>query len=132
MQTLLDHLNASIVGTGVLLVLLGITLIGNETTVDQSMFTAARAQTQSFADVLEEDLINVGVGVPAALDEIVTFDAAGTFTFRRKLDLADSTFAVVSYQWSQVNTIEIEKDDGTVTTEPLYQVVRTVDGVASG
>ncbi|MEM6784319.1 MAG: hypothetical protein AAF624_11370 [Bacteroidota bacterium] len=132
MQSVLDHLNASIVGTGVLLVLVGITLVGNETTVDQSFFTAARTQAQAFADVLEEDFINIGSGVPTALDDLVAFNAANTFTFRRKLDPADTTFAEISYQWAAVNTIQMEMDSGTTQTVPLYQVTRTVDGVQSG
>ncbi|MEO1477156.1 MAG: hypothetical protein AAFV01_01125 [Bacteroidota bacterium] len=131
MQFIYDHLNATLIGTGVFFILVGVQLTGTNSTVDETFFAAARTQMQSFVDLLDEDLANVGAGVPAAMDPFVDYDAASHLTFRRKLDAADSTFVEVEYRWTVADSVTYV-DDGVSSRLPLYRVERLVNGVMSG
>ncbi|MEL6772246.1 MAG: hypothetical protein AAFP18_14385 [Bacteroidota bacterium] len=131
MQFIYDHLNATLIGTGVFFILVGVQLTGTNSTVDETFFAAARTQMQSFVDLLDEDLANVGAGVPAAMDPFADYDAASHLTFRRKLDAADSTFVEVEYRWTVADSVTYV-DDGVSSRLPLYRVERLVNGVMSG
>lgn len=127
MDVLVDHLSATVIGTTVLLVLLGIGLRMTETGTDQQVYETSQRMSQALAQQLEGDLLNVGYGLPASTAPIESWTDS-TFTFRRRSGEA-LTDPILTVEYRRVTT------DSTVVDgapRPVYTVERYENGVYSG
>ena len=128
MQFIIDYLTSILVGSVVLVILLvsQTNTQGNE--IDQQLYNAARRHTLAFKLTLERDLFNLGYGVNATADPITEWTDS-TFAFRRKAD-STSTSPVITVRYARRQTDTVPGPGGT--TIPVFEVVRTEDGVAAG
>ena len=126
MQFILDHIASILIGSIVLLVIVGLMFQGNEAMVDQPSYYAAKAQTRVLTEMIEADFGNVGLGVPPGTD-IVNEATATATEFLRLIDPDDTVLATVRYEMAPVDTVMIDGQE-----VPLYEVQRLVNGAVDG
>jgi hypothetical protein len=129
MQAVFDHLIAIIVGTVVLVLALSMTLSAQESGVAATQLYAAREQTLSFLDVVQQDLANVGAAVSPGLPVIVAWEEGEptpAFEFRGAVaPAASAAVERVRYEVVPVGTATVTVG-GTEQTLPTYRVDRLV------
>lgn len=116
MSVLLDNLAATIAGGTVLVILAALSLSSQTRGVEAVSSHALRTQIESFGDVVQTDLESLST--PLSLD-----GSAGAFAFRARLTPHDTTQHLVQY-----TLLPAGERDGV----PVFEVGRTVDGVAEG
>lgn len=127
MHVLIDHLTATLIGTAVLLMLMGIGLRMSQAGTDQQVYETSQRVAQSLAQQLEGDLPNVGYGVPRSAAPIVSWTDS-SFVFRQRMGTAPSDpLVTVEYRRVTAGTALV---GGTPT--PIYRVERYEDGVLAG
>ncbi|GAB5518888.1 MAG: hypothetical protein RhofKO_11390 [Rhodothermales bacterium] len=126
MHVFLDHIMATLIGCSVVVILLYTQFRANETAVEQLQYLGAKQQMLSMNEWIEEDLLNIGVGVTGGLADIAVWNDS-TFTFRRKIDAADAAASLITYSRSTVGSIA--KTDSTYT---VYKMTRAINGVVDG
>jgi hypothetical protein len=161
MQELIGHIAAAVLGGLLLLLLATLLWRGEQTRISAAQYTTAKTGVLDFVRVLEEDLSNLGAGLPNAVlhDSSSTDDYRGGFfvgngaafdtastprvlRFCSWTDRAadidpDSTYCntttAVEYRWQSSGTAQV-KDPGTntYTTVPTYLVERFVGGTKTG
>ncbi|MEM6646891.1 MAG: hypothetical protein AAF730_11620 [Bacteroidota bacterium] len=126
MHVFTDHILATLIGISVVVILLYTQFRSNETAIEELQYLGARQQMLQMNEWIEEDLLNIGVGVTGSTADIETWNDS-TFSFRRKLDAADASPSLITYSRSTVGSAV--KTDSVYT---LYKTVRSVNGVAGG
>jgi hypothetical protein len=135
MHLLLDHLGATVAAGGVLLLLALVQLTGQTTTVRAVEFSASRTTTGAFLEVLEQDLANVGAGVPAGAARIHALEAGEedgalttAFEFSGVVDPTEGAAVTrVRYEARPAGTVEVTTAGGGLTRVPAYALVRLVE-----
>lgn len=123
MQVLLDHLAATLVGSAVLVVLLAVTLGGRSEAVDQTRYDIHREWARTLASLLEDDLRNVGSGVPPTEAALVE---AGPGAITLRLKDGFGTAPVKTVRYASVPTDPVEVGGALV---PTWALERSEDGV---
>jgi len=125
MTVLLDHLGAVLVGAVVLLIVFAAQHQTSSTAMEETRYGRHRELARAFAITLEDDLRNVGVGVPPGTATI-TGIASDSLALRRTLDFNTPDVHDIVYRrtqtgWGVVNQVSV----------PIYTVDRVVDGVVT-
>ena len=147
---------ASVIIAGVLLLALFVSQWRiQHTSIDATQYSAAKQGMLDLADTLEEDLSNLGAGIPQATmtttSAIQAFDTTGgTREFRfysRPRSLVADTLAnfganprtantahLISYQWAATGeTVRVFRPaTNTFVSVPTYRITRRVNGSAAG
>ncbi|MEM1057002.1 MAG: hypothetical protein AAGI52_15875 [Bacteroidota bacterium] len=127
MPSILDNLTAILIGTTVLLMLVGISVRLSQTGTDQQVFETSQRVAQSLAQQLEGDLPNVGYGVPRSIAPIVSWtDSSFAFRQRGGLD-PDDPILVVEYRRVIAGTVIAGG-----APQPVYRVERYENGARIG
>lgn len=121
MHVLLDHLTAVIVGGFVVIILLSALTLRSTESQETTRTYITQQSLASFTEVLEADLENMGMQMPAGVSIIVTYTPEN-LTFWG-LDGPEGNIAQIGYTRTSV---------GTRDSLTLYRVDRFVNGVASG
>ena len=127
MQFLLDHIASILVSGAVLLLVIAANLGAQRAAIEETVAYAAKVQTLSLADYLEDDLLLIGDGTTDTIEDVTTNSDGQTteFSFWREDDMGIDM--LVSYTLSETDSVEI--DDEWIQ---LYRLDRTENGVAAG
>lgn len=128
MTFILDNISSTLVYGILALLLAGMQLRMQRAAIEQSVVYMSKTQTLSFADLLEQDIKQIGSGVEGDMIESITTSEAGLttgFTFNSTLD--DGSPLVIGYALETAD--QIPTDDGYVT---LYRLMRTENGAQAG
>ncbi|MEM8557810.1 MAG: hypothetical protein AAGG50_08290 [Bacteroidota bacterium] len=124
-----DHALSLLIGGGVLVLLLGVVTRTQEANVDTALRYDASQKSYGLVELIERDLMNIGVDGPAQ-PAILAFDwAAATPTFEF-VTLGDTTAAAPSAQ-VRYALETVSAADCLGDADPCYRFVRSVhDGTA--
>lgn len=127
MQFLLDHIASILVSSAVLLLVIATNLGAQRAAVEETVAYAAKMQTLSLADYLEDDLLLIGDGTSNTIADVTENDDGQTteFSFWREDDLGLDM--LVSYTLSETDSVEIDNE-----WIQLYRLDRTENAVAAG
>lgn len=128
MQFIIDYLTSILVGSVVLVILLVSQTSARSSEVDQQLYQAARRHTLAFKLTLERDLFNLGYGVHPSVVPITEWTDS-TFAFRRMMD-STGTAPITTVRYARRLHHTVAGPNGA--TVPVFEVVRTEDGVVSG
>lgn len=127
MQFLLDHIASILVSGAVLLLVIATNLGAQRAAIEETVAYAAKVQTLSLADYLEDDLLLIGDGTSDTIDDVTTNADGQTtaFSFWREDDMGIDM--LVEYTLTETDSVEINDE-----TIQLYRLDRTENGVAAG
>lgn len=127
MQFLLDHIASILVSGAVLLLVISTSLNAQRASIEETVAYAAKVQTLSMADFLEDDLLLIGDGTDETIQEIDenSDDQTILFSFWRQDE--SGTDMLVSYTLTEQDSVKIGDD-----WVQLYQLNRFENGVAAG
>lgn len=153
MQEWIGHIAAIVIGGTILLILAVVGWRGQHNSVSATQFSAAKEGILDFAEVIEEDVSNMGAGRtnntltnPAGYGAFVdasAYDPTGTPASIRfySWTARDGTYLnpqvdysnVVEYRWQVTDSVQVQ-DPATHTfqTVPSYRIERFVNGTANG
>lgn len=116
MQFVLDHLSAILISSAVLLLVLSTQFSAQRAATEQSIAYAAKKQTLSMAEFLEQDFLLIGEGTPDGIASITQSESGNTsaFSFWREDDLGLPM--LVSYTLTELDSVDIKGD--------MYQLYR--------
>lgn len=106
MNVLIDHLAAMLVGGVVLLLLLGLTLTSRSDAVEDARYDVNRKRARTLATLVENEVRNVGSGVPPSIAPIVSVSDS-VFEFRAKENFGASALNTVRYERVGTETVRI-------------------------
>ena len=159
MQEMIGLLASAIIGATIILILAVIAWRGQHHTIAATQYSAAKEGTLDFAEVIEEDISNLGAGLSSntLADPTNTnpnydggfyigggapFDSTGHLTFATWEDRTTETSAnfcvdddvvVVRYEWTQTGTVQVlDGLTNTFVTKDTYIIRREIDGTPSG
>ena len=129
MQFLIDHITSIVIGAVLILIVAGVQLRGQNSSVDATQYSAAKTRLLDLAQMMERDFSNIGAGVSTAAmaSAIQTFDTLSStrvFAFYGRVDQADPDSHLIRYEWVPTDSVTL-KNSQVVTT---YQITRLVDG----
>jgi hypothetical protein len=130
MQLLLDHLASVAIAGLVLLAILALQIRGNDVSTGATQYYNTKTRMLSLAEMVERDFTNIGSGVDSvqyAITSLDTTSATRRFVFLARVDTADASPHIVTYEWSATGNATLK--DTVATT---YTVKRMIDGVTSG
>ena len=120
-----DNITATLVAGVILLMLIGMQTRAREANIEQTALLTAKGQALELGDWLQQELGNAGSGVPIneAFIEDYVIEAATEntkrFSFRRKLQEADPTPTLITYELIDGEKAVVDGD-----TLQLYQLQR--------
>ena len=121
MQLIFDNLIALLVGTVVLLLLLGLSTDWTTENRDRTRQHMTREMQRSLAEMFERDVLNVGANVPVG-DDILVANTDSLFSFWGAVN-GSGVARLIEYKLKAET-----QEDGT----DLYRIERYVDGTYSG
>lgn len=151
MQELIGQIAATVIGGVIILILAVIAWRGQNHATSAVQYSAGKEGILDFAQVMEEDLSNMGAGLKNAtladsskhggFADATAFDTSSTvreFRFYSWTDrLTDDNYAtdtdavLVRYQWSQTGTVQVLNPlTQVLETKPTYIIERAVDSGA--
>lgn len=121
MQFIFDNLVALLIGTVVLLILLGLMTDWSTESMDRTRQHMTRESQRALAEMFERDILNVGANVPVGSPMILE-NSTGNFSFYSAVN-GTGVAKQIDYK-----LIPVSQPDGST----LYQIERWVDGAYSG
>lgn len=133
MQFLIDHIASIVIGSILILIVAGLQLRTQNSSIDATQYGAAKTRLLDVAQMIERDFSNIGSGVPTAviataIQEFDTLSSTRVFEFLGRTSVADASPHLIRYEWATTGTVKLN-NDSTVTT---YQITRLLDGAYSG
>lgn len=157
MQEWIGHIAAAVIGATLLLVLAVLSWRGQHHTITATQYSAAKESALDFAEVIDEDLSNMGAGLrnntihspsPPYAGAFYTggpeaaFDTSSTIRSIHFCSWTDRTATInplvdtcnrVAYTWQQIGTVQVQSPTtGTFVTVPTYLIERLVNGNPAG
>lgn len=126
MHVFTDHILATLIGISVVVIMLYTQFRTNETAIEELQYLGAKQQMLQMNEWIEDDMLNIGVGVTGGSADIAVWNDS-TFSFRRKIESSDASASLVTYSRSTVGSIA--KTDSTYT---VYRMTRAVNGTVDG
>lgn len=127
MQFLLDHIASILVSGAVLLLVIATNLSASRAAIEETVAYAAKVQTLTVADYIEDDLLLIGDGTTDTIEDVETNAEGQTTLFSFWREDESGTDMLVAYTLTETDTIEIDGDE-----IQLYRLDRTENGVAAG
>lgn len=125
---ILDNISSTLVYGILALLLAGMQLRMQRAAVEQSVVYMSKKQTLAFADLLEQDMKQIGSGVSGnMIESITTSDAGLTTAFTFNTTAEDGTPLVIGYELETAGLVHT--DAGSVS---LHRLVRTENGAEAG
>lgn len=121
MQLIFDNLIALLVGTVVLVILLGLTTDWTTENRDRTRQHMTREQQRVLAEMFERDVLNIGANVPVG-DPILVANTDSLFSFYGAVN-GSGVARLIEYKLKA----EMQADSTT-----LYRIDRHIDGAYSG
>ncbi len=152
MQELIGHIAAVVIGATIILILAVIGWRGQHHSVSTVQYSAAKEGILDFAEIMEEDISNMGAGrTNATLKNPAGY---GAFTGSTSYNVTTAPYSIefytwtnrtseisdttnygnrVEYRWDSVGTAQVfEPITGSYDTVPTYLIERYVNGTADG
>lgn len=145
MQELIGQIAATIIAGTIILILAVVTWRGQHHSTSAVQYSAAKEGLLDFAEVMEEDLSNMGAGrTNATLDAPAGYGAfygstslnttTSPYSFKfyswtdrtTNIDPTKDYDSWVEYEWEQVGTAQVKDPTGAYITVPTYKIERTV------
>ena len=128
MQFILDNIASVMVSGAVLLLVVATNLTAQRAAMEETVSYAAKMQTLSLADYLEDELLLIGDGTDETIVDLQTNSEGQTtlFSFWRE-DEDTATDILVAYTLTETDSVEIDQE-----WVQLYQLNRTENGTPAG
>lgn len=128
MQFLLDNIASVMVSGAVLLLVVATNLTAQRAAMEETVSYAAKMQTLSLADYLEDELLLIGDGTANTIVDLQTNSEGQTtlFSFWRE-DEDTATDILVAYTLTETDSVEIDQE-----WVQLYQLNRSENGTPAG
>lgn len=136
MIAIFDNLTAMLIGSAVLLIMVGMNQRNQEVAIERSINYVAKKQAIEFGNWLQDDVANIGAGVAGGSPvlEVPEENAAGVtsrFTFYRKETAAAATPVEIEYLLAPRPAVTMQTSRGRDTTFTLYEIRRVVNGATA-
>ena len=127
MQFFLDHIIAAVIGITIVILLARTQIDTQSANADALRFYSNRVQTLAFVELMQRDFQNIGTGVAAGDEMILSLSSDSPTTAFEFMATPDTTATAslqrIRYDLVQAGTVQV-KIGGVVQVKPRYEVRR--------